>query len=337
MTRLGLDSYSIRAWKWKALELLGYAASLKLDAVQISNVAEYESLEPRHLAKVKDRAAELGIAIDGGTGCICPTAKSWNPRQGDPADYLKQGLRVAKAVGASSMRCFIGSPADRAAVPDVPMEKHVEATLKVLRAARSEALDLGVKIAIENHGDLSARELRDLIAAAGKDFVGACLDTGNPVLICEDPLLSLEVLGPYTVTTHIRDSVVFEHPRGAAVQWVAWGEGSIDWKRFLARYREICPGAAMQLEVITGRAPQVNPYFEPAFWKSYPTLPASDFARFAQLAKNGHPFMGNMVIGDVRGAAPPPELAEPLKLQQRRDLERSVEYARKTLGLGVRA
>ena len=55
--------------------------------------------------------------------------------------------------------------------------------------------------------------------------MGACLDTGNPMWVMEDPLLTLEVLGPYTVTTHIRDSVVFEHPRGAAAQWVALGDG----------------------------------------------------------------------------------------------------------------
>src|SRR5215212_1293724 len=49
--RLGFDSYSLRAWKWKALDLLGYAASMKLDSVQISGLDEFESLEPAHLAK----------------------------------------------------------------------------------------------------------------------------------------------------------------------------------------------------------------------------------------------------------------------------------------------
>lgn len=335
MIRLGLDTYSVRAWKWKAIELLDYTASLKLDAIQISSLAEYESLEPAHLAKVKAHAAKLGIQIDAGTGCICPTTKSWNPKQGDPAEYLKTGIRVAHAVGSRSLRCFVGSPLDRAMVPETPIEMHQESTLKVLRAARSLAMELGVKVAIENHGEFSARELRTLITAAGKEYVGACLDTGNPVSVCEDPMLTLEILGPFALTTHIRDSVVFEHPRGAAWQWVALGEGSISWKPFLERFREICPDTAMQLETITGRAPSVQPYFEPGFWKNYPSLPAADFARFARLAKNGHPFMGNMVIGDVRGAVPPPELAEPLKLQQRRDLERSAEYGRKVLGLGA--
>ena len=111
-----------------------------------------------------------------------------------------------------------------------------------MKSVRPLALDLGVKIAIENHnGDLQAREVRNLIEEAGTDYVGSCLDTGNPMWAMEDPLLTLEILGPYAVTTHVRDSVVFEHPRGAAWQWVALGDGIIDFKKFVARAKELCP------------------------------------------------------------------------------------------------
>ena len=48
--RLGVDTYSVRAFRWKAIELLDYAASLKLTAVQISSLGEFESLEPAYLA-----------------------------------------------------------------------------------------------------------------------------------------------------------------------------------------------------------------------------------------------------------------------------------------------
>ncbi len=332
--RLGFDTYSLRAWKWKDLEFLDYAARLKLDSVQISSLNDYSSLEPAHLAKVRARAAELGVSIDGGTGCICPTTRSWSAANGTPPEYLLKGLRVAKQVGASSMRCFIGSPTDREAMPATPIEKHIESTLNVLKAVRSQAEDLNVRIAIENHGDLTARELRQLIEAAGTNFTGCCLDTGNPVLLCEDPLLSLEVLAPYTVTTHIRDSVIFEHPKGAAVQWVALGDGSLDWQKLAASYRKLCPQAAMQLEIITGRAPEVKPYFDPSFWRMFPKLPAADFTRFVELARQGHPFYGQMVIGDRRGQTPPPELAEALRYQQRADLERSFQFARLQLGAG---
>ena len=42
-----------------------------------------------------------------------------------------------------------------------------------------------------------------MIDEAGKDFVGSCLDTGNPMWLLEDPMLTLEVLAP-----RIRESSV---------------------------------------------------------------------------------------------------------------------------------
>ena len=39
--KLGFDTYSVRAFKWKDIQLLDYAASLKADTVQISDSADY--------------------------------------------------------------------------------------------------------------------------------------------------------------------------------------------------------------------------------------------------------------------------------------------------------
>jgi len=90
----------------------------------------------------------------------------------------------------------------------------------------------------------------------------------------------------------------------------------------------------MQLEIITGIPPEVVPYLEPDFWKVFPRTPAWEFARFLKLAKSGHPYTGPMVIagwGNKSSA-----LAAAFKEQQRTDLERSFEYAKKVLGVGVR-
>lgn len=331
--KLGFDTYSLRAFHWKAPQFLDYAANLKLDSVQLSSLDDYESLEPAYLAKIKDRAARAGIQIDGGIGCICPSSKSWSSKNGTPTEYLRTGLRATKAAGASSMRCYMGSSADRRT--STPLAKHIENTVAALKTVRSEALDLNIKIAVENHsGDMQARELRTLIEEAGKDYAAACLDSGNPMWVVEDPLVTLEILGPYTVTTHIRDSVVFEHPRGAAAQWVALGDGVVDFKRFIARFAELCPSATVQLENITGRPPQVLPYFESEFWTAFPDARASEFAQFVKLAKTGHPLMNTMIIADQ--GKPPAEYEAALREQQRRDLERGFEYAKKILNIGVR-
>ncbi len=331
--KLGFDTYSIRAFQWKAPQLLDYAAAQKLDTIQISDLNDFESREPAYLEKVKEQAARLRISIDAGMGCICPSSRSFS-RNGPPArDRLLEGLRIAQAVGSHVLRCYMGSNADR--VGPVPLEAHMENTVKVFRSVRSEALDLGVKIALENHaGDMQAREVKTIIEEAGKDFVASCLDTGNPVWCIEDPFVTLETLAPYVVTTHVRDSCIFEVPRGAAVQWVALGDGNVDFVRFVDLFRKVCPKSSMQLEIITGRPPMIHPYLEADFWKAYPKTPASEFARFVALAKSGHPFMGAMVVEDVSGRRPQ-VMIEALKEQQRIDLERSFEYARKKLDVGI--
>ena len=124
---------------------------------------------------------------------------------------------------------------------------------------------------------------------------------GQSDLVVEDPFVTLETLAPYVVTTHVRDSVVFEDARGAAGQWVALGDGNVDLVRFVREFRQLCPHSSMQLEIITGRPPRVLPYLEADFWKAFPKMPAWEFARFVALAKSGHPFMGAMVIEDVPG------------------------------------
>ena len=328
--RLGFDSFSIRDLGWKDIQLIDYAAGLKLDTVQLSSLNDFESLEPAHLAKVKEHAERAGITIDAGIYTICELSTSWNPKEVSSTEYLRKGLFVAHAVGARVLRCAMGTREDRP-----QLERCIDATVKALRSVRSEALDLGIRIAVENHaGDTQAREMKTLIEAAGTDFVGSCLDAGNPLWAIEDPLLTLEILGPYVVTTHIRDTAVFEHPRGAAVQWVALGDGSVDLPRFVERYKQVCPNAAMQLEIITGIPPEVVPFLEPGFWKVFQQTPAADFARFLKLAKNGHPYMGPMVIAGW--GAKPPVLEAAFQEQQKRDLERSLEYAKKNLGVGVR-
>jgi sugar phosphate isomerase/epimerase len=331
--KLGFDTYSLRAFKWKAPQLVDYAGSLKLDTVQISSLDEYESKEPAYLQKIKEQAARYNMVLDAGMGCICPSSHSFS-KNGPPArERMLEGLRVARAVGAKAMRCVLGSSADRTG--PLPIEAHMENTINVFKSVRSEALDLGVKIALENHdGDMHAREVKTVIEESGKDYVGSNLDTGNPLWVVEDPFVTLETLAPYVVTTHIRDSVLFEHPRGAAGQWVVLGDGTVDFVRFMERFRKLCPQSSMQLEVITGRPPRIIPYLEPDFWKAFPKASGAEFARFVALVKAGHPYMGAMVVEDVAGTKPA-IMTDALKEQQRLDLERSLEYAKKRLNVGI--
>ena len=327
--RLGFDAYTIRGLRWKAIQLLDYAAAQNLDVLHL-DLNDFESDDPGYVRRVKDHAARLGIVVDGSIGSVCPTSSAWRPANGNPLQYLLKGARAFGLLGAKSMRVFLGGGAERQG-----LERHIESMASVLRQGRSQIMDAGLMIAIENHGDLQAWEMLQVIDAAGKDLVGVCLDSGNAVSVMEDPILTLETLAPHVLTTHIRDSAVFEHPDGIGMQWVALGEGVVDFPRFFARFRELCPQAPVHLEILTGSPARVHAYLKPEFWQAYPRARAAEFARFVAMAKRGRPFMGSMLMAGREGRSPAYEAA--LIEQQRLDLQRSLSYAKNSLGLGVRA
>src|SRR5436190_13807333 len=206
--KLGLDNFSVRAMKWKAPQLVDYAASLAADSLFITDLDAFESFEAPYLAALKQRAAERGLQIHVGTWSICPTSKSFKPNWGTAEEHLALGIRVARGVGSPVIRVVLGTWEDR--LSDGGIARHVEQTSRVCRALRSKAADAGVKIAIENHaGDMHSTELVQLLEMTGRDFVGANLDSGNALWTLEDPIDSLERLGPYALTTSLRDSAVW--------------------------------------------------------------------------------------------------------------------------------
>ncbi len=325
--KLGMDNFAVRAMGWKAAPLLDYAASLKLDAILISDLDAYESFDDAYLRDVGKKARDLGLDLFAGSWSICPTSKAFKNKWGTAEEHVALGIRVAKALGSPVFRVVVGSMEDRKTEGGI--KARMADTVKVLKASESKAKDAGVKIAIENHaGDLHSWELAALIEEAGKDFVGANIDSGNAAWTLEDPLDVLETLGPLTICSSLRDDMIWETPDGAAVQWTACGEGLIDWKKYTARWAELCPAVPIMIETISGFSKNFA-YKKDEFWQHYDKRPER-LAAFEALAKKGHG-IPNFKAPDGTEK----KLAE--QDYQKGELERSIKYLREQIGLGVKA
>lgn len=330
--KLGVDTYSIRSQGWDAFGYLDYAKKIGLDIVHFSDMDPFDSLDPGYLREVKARADELGLLIEAGMGSICPTSATFRHDRGSAVEQATRLIEAAEVLGSPVVRCFLGSSADRQSA--LPLEAHIQSTVDTCVSVRGLCRDKGVKLAIENHaGDLQGRELKELVERAGPETVGVCIDNGNPLWTLEDPMVTLEHLAPYVVTSHVRDTSVWPHPRGAAVQWVAMGDGNTGLKMWIDEFKARCPQVPVTLEIITGGAPRVMPYLEKDFWAPYQTVLAHEFARFEKLVREGQPFMGTMLTAPYSPDLPP-EYRAALVAQQRVDLERSVRYCKEELGLG---
>ena len=318
--KLGVDLFSLRSQNWTPFQLLDYCAAQKARVVHFSEIRFIGGLDPENLRAVRRHAEQVGIEVEIGMKSICPTSKMFDAKAGTAEEQLAKMVDAATTVGSHIVRAVLGSSDDR---HPGPIERHIESTVKVLRNSRSKVMDAGLKVAIENHaGDMQARELKSLVEAAGKDFVGVCLDSGNPLWTLEDPHLTLETLHPYVLTSHVRDSAVWKVPEGAAVAWVRMGEGNVLIDEYVRKYAELCPGRALSLESIVTNA-RVFPYLDPQFWDAYRNDPAWEFSRFLTIAERGKP--------------KPPEPAlrerEAVLRKEREDLEASLAYTRRLLGI----
>jgi sugar phosphate isomerase/epimerase len=322
--KVGYDNFAVRALNWKAPQLLEHAVKLKCDTLLISDLDAFGPLDDAALRDVKKKADDLGIEVFAGGWSICPTSKAFRKNHGTAEEHLRLGLRVAKAVGSPVYRVVLGTADDRKTEGGI--RARMADTVKVLKACRTEAMDSGVKVAVENHaGDMHSWELRDLVEEAGKEYVGVNIDSGNAAWTMEDPAEVLEVLGKYTICSSLRDDMIWETPDGASVAWTAAGEGLIDWKAYVARWAVLCPTVPIMIETISGFSRNF-PYKKEGFWKDYDKQPEA-LAKFEALAKRGKAIPGFKAPDGVDK-----KVAE--QDYQKAELERSIKYLREVIGLG---
>jgi sugar phosphate isomerase/epimerase len=318
--RIGVEMGCIGAAKFTPYQYLDFLARIGVQAAQFS--ASSLGVNPANpdestLKKIREYATKRGITFPDISGrSICPTSSRFDSKSGTAEQQIAQGLKLARMLGATAMRVVVGGADER-----VEIEKHMASTAQVLKGMRSQIRDSGVKLAMENHGgDFQARELKALVEDVGSDILGVCLDSGNPLWMIEDPHLTLELLGPYAINSHIRDTAVWRVPEGVAVRWVNMGEGNVDidgWTRKLVRMH---PNLPVTLENIVSPQPRIIRVFDTATFKSYPKMPASDLSRFLALAERGKPV-----------PAVPPVPGKTRGQQQCDDLEICVRYTRKLL------
>lgn len=314
----GVDLFSLRSQGWDAHQYLDYCAKFGAKVVHFSEIRFLGSLDDAHVKSVGEHAQRLGIELEIGMRSICPGSNYFDAKQGPADEQLMRVVRAATIAKSPLVRAFLGNSADRKSPGGI--EARIEEVVKTLKTVRSRVLDAGLRIAIENHaGDMQARELKTLIEEAGKDFVGACFDSGNPVWVLEDPNLTLETLAPYILTSHIRDSYLWNSDEGTMVRWTRMGEGNVGIGGLLRRFIELCPGKAMSLEIIvTGARPFA--WRKPEFWQGYESVQAREFARFLNIAASGKPQEPQPQVPKEQAAA-----------KERDDFEASVAWTKQFL------
>ena len=234
--KLGLESYSVRNSGLDPVGVVRLANELGLQGV-LFDMSPFTSFRDEELATIRKTADDLGLYIEFGMGSLFhwhPMAEKGRELLADAgynvdvseAEIVIHHLDIARKLGSPLLRCVGVTWPVRDGGQD--MVALADGAVAILREACRAAEDMGLKIAMENHADFTARELVGILARVGSPAFGFTVDCGNLAFDLDDPLRLAEIMAPYALTTHYKNYRVLRTPQGIAMGNCALGDGEID-------------------------------------------------------------------------------------------------------------
>jgi sugar phosphate isomerase/epimerase len=154
-------------------------------------------------------------------------------RQGE-VDKIAAAIEVAEKLGAKVIRVFSGDARE-----GITFDQAFSWIVEGLKAGAALAEKAGMKLALENHGLFAGKadQVAQVIAEVGSPALGATLDTGNFLLVDENPTEAVQKLADKAAMIHFKDfkavdeSVterVYRSKSGKRYQGTIIGQGDVD-------------------------------------------------------------------------------------------------------------
>jgi sugar phosphate isomerase/epimerase len=285
-TRIGFDRYTIEHRGLGPQKVVEFARTHSFDGVQFLEPAVIDpDLDLARLAGFRDQVDAMALYLEVGLPSPNPfrrarelgrdvAAREW-------ASELKRHIEGVAALRCRHARVYVGDRHDRFR-SDVPWPAQIDATIEVIRLLSPQLTDLGIKVAIETHADLTARELHSMLERLGGEVAAVTLDTGNLVMRLDDPIRAAELLAPAVVSTHVKDAVLAFTPRGLCWQARPVGSGIIPLPDILSAVIRANPSITLSIEL----HPRTYdlPIFEPKWLAYFPDLRPESLAEVVRLA-----------------------------------------------------
>jgi sugar phosphate isomerase/epimerase len=253
-TALHTISYS-GSWGQAELSLeetIERAAALGFDGLMLAAKRPHASLldlgsEPRRRlrASLEERGLSL-LCLAAYTDFTADPDHPEIPHQEMQVHYVGELCKLAVELGGRVVRIFTGYEH-----PALPFSRAWEATVSAVKECARRAADAGALIAVQNHHDLGAHSesLFQLLRAVDEPACRAAFDAWSPALQGDDLARAAKRLAPLTVHTTVADYVRLPRYRYRPEQVnyvrevdqvvaVPVGEGTIDYRTFLATLRE---------------------------------------------------------------------------------------------------
>ena len=230
VSSMAFDGYSLEA----ALDELAGLGVRHVEPASVDKVFQHlveEDFCDARAAWLKDQMAARRLS------CVSLSAHMDLARP-DSVDRFVRRLEFASAIGARIVNTIAGPITGlegfRANIPTIG----------------KRAADLGLTLALENHGDLVDRghQIVEFIEQTGLPVVRANYDTGNAWYYAKgeiDPAAELAVVAPVVAHVHLKSPQIID----GLMRWVTLGEGELNLPAVGRVLRERLPQVPVSFEL----------------------------------------------------------------------------------------
>jgi sugar phosphate isomerase/epimerase len=251
-------------------DIVEHCHNIGLGGVQIGGL---QSTDPDYIKKLRAQVEGYNFHV-----IIDPRL----PQPGGDLAAFDAQVKAIKEVGATAMHAAMTNRRYEDFASFEPWKQMFERNQKTIEAALPVLEKYKIPLGIENHKGWRSPEQAAWMKRVSSEYVGVCLDFGNNVSLCEDPMDTLNNLLPYVVFAHIKDMAVLEYDEGFLLSEVVMGEGFLDLKQMVQILRTKNPKMIFDLEMIT-RDPLKIPVYTTKYWGSFDDpsspLPGRDLAK----------------------------------------------------------
>jgi sugar phosphate isomerase/epimerase len=236
---VGIDSIcytrTLRAGSLDVAGLLDRAAAIGAQAIQMDPLWPEQGLDLSEtaLARLRGLLDERGLTVvikgnSGGRGSLAQPPADVE----EDMSLFRAKVKAAARLNAPVVRIVTRAypyPTRHTTPPvNTPREQVINRVIANLKTLAAAAEHEGVRLAVENHGDLRIGELERILAEVDSAALGVQYDLVEQVAIFEDPRRAAERLLPRAITVHWHDA--YPRPGGAGFHVVVCppGEGLID-------------------------------------------------------------------------------------------------------------
>jgi sugar phosphate isomerase/epimerase len=232
---------TVRAGHMNLPQFIEFAAQQQVEGVELLDY--FWTDEKVEIPQVKKQLVDLGLTLavySIGNDFFQPEAEA----RAKELDGVKHGVDVANELGVNVLRVFSGSHRE-----GYTLEQGIDWVLDGLSASADYALQHGVTLALENHGLVAGRsdQVRGIIEHVNSPALRANLDTGNFLLVGQNPTEAVRELAPLAALVHLKDFRhadpnqtvhVYKALDGTPFTGAVTGQGMVDLPAVVSLLRE---------------------------------------------------------------------------------------------------